>query len=100
MRNIIVKVHPSKSNLKKEDQLAWKIAEIASDKAIIDKITPQVLWAKRPAVATIPTIEAGQARLIAKQKFAVCSGGPEPTTNAIKGIANTLQKNPIQVRVQ
>ena len=33
MRNIIVKVHPSKANLKKEDQLAWKIAEISSDKS-------------------------------------------------------------------
>ena len=32
-----VKAHPSKSNLKKQDQLAWKIAEIASDKAPIDK---------------------------------------------------------------
>ncbi len=37
MRNLIVKVHPSKANLKKKDQLAWKIAEIASDKAKIDK---------------------------------------------------------------
>ena len=37
MRNIIVKVHPSKANLKKKDQLAWKIAEIASDKAKINK---------------------------------------------------------------
>ena len=37
MRNIIVKVHPSKSNLKKKNQLAWKIAEIASDKAKINK---------------------------------------------------------------
>ena len=37
MRNIIVKVHSSKSNLKKKDQLAWKIAEIASDKAKINK---------------------------------------------------------------
>ena len=37
MRNIIVKVHPSKANLKKKDQLAWKIAEIASDKAKISK---------------------------------------------------------------
>ena len=37
MRNITVKVHPSKSNLKKKDQLAWKIAEIASDKAKINK---------------------------------------------------------------
>ncbi len=36
MRNITVKVHPSKANLKKKDQLAWKIAEIASDKSKID----------------------------------------------------------------
>ena len=36
MRNIIVKVHPSKANLKKKNQLAWKIAEIASDKAKIN----------------------------------------------------------------
>ena len=42
MRNIIVKVHPSKSNLKKKDQLAWKIAEIASDKAKI--IKTQLRW--------------------------------------------------------
>ena len=33
MRSIKVKVYPSKSQLKKEDQLAWKIAEVASDKA-------------------------------------------------------------------
>ena len=33
MRVINVKVHPSSSNLKKEDQLAWTIAEIASDKS-------------------------------------------------------------------
>jgi len=33
LRNIKVKVHSSASKLKKEDQLAWKIAEIASDNA-------------------------------------------------------------------
>ena len=37
MRNISVKVHPSKANLRKKDQLAWKIAEISSDKAKIRK---------------------------------------------------------------
>ena len=37
MRNRIVKVHSSKSKLKKKDQLAWKIAEIASDKAKTNK---------------------------------------------------------------
>ena len=33
MRDINVKVHPSSANLKKEDQLAWHIAEIATDKS-------------------------------------------------------------------
>ena len=33
MREIKVKVHPSSANLKKQDQLAWQIAEIATDKS-------------------------------------------------------------------
>ena len=33
MRKIKVKVHPSSANLKKQDQLAWQIAEIATDKS-------------------------------------------------------------------
>ncbi len=43
MRVIKVKVHPSKSNLKKEDQLAWKISEIASDKANTDKASVEMV---------------------------------------------------------
>ena len=37
MRNIKVRVHKSSAKLKKEDQLAWKIAEIASDKALLNE---------------------------------------------------------------
>jgi len=37
MRNIKVRVHKSSTNLKKKDQLAWKIAEIASDKASLNE---------------------------------------------------------------
>ncbi len=33
MRNIKVKVHPSSTNLKKKDQIAWQIAEIATEKS-------------------------------------------------------------------
>ena len=33
MREVKVKVYPSSANLKKEDQLAWQIAEIATDKS-------------------------------------------------------------------
>ena len=54
MRNIIVKVHPSKANLKKKDQLAWKIAEIASDKAKINK--DAVEMAVSYTHLTLPTI--------------------------------------------
>ena len=32
-----VKVYPSKINLPKKNQLAWKIAEIASDNVKLDK---------------------------------------------------------------
>ena len=32
-----VRVHPSKANLKREDQLAWKIAGVAADKAAVEK---------------------------------------------------------------
>ena len=37
MRNIKVKVYPSASKLKKKQQLAWKIAEIASDRAKLNE---------------------------------------------------------------
>ena len=32
-----VRVHPSKDDLKREDQLAWKIAGVAADKVAVDK---------------------------------------------------------------
>ena len=37
MRNIKVKVYPSSTKLKKENQLAWKMAEIASDDAPLNE---------------------------------------------------------------
>jgi 2-methylcitrate dehydratase len=37
LKNIKVTVHSSKSKLRKEDQLAWKIAEISSDNATLNE---------------------------------------------------------------
>ena len=37
MRNIKVRVYKSSAKLKKEEQLAWKIAEIASDQAPLNE---------------------------------------------------------------
>ena len=44
MRNIKVKAYKSSAKLKKEDQLAWKIAEISSDNAPLnEKAIDQIL---------------------------------------------------------
>ena len=36
MKNHEIKVYPSKNELKREDQLAWKIAAVASDPVGVD----------------------------------------------------------------
>ncbi len=66
MRNIKVKVYPSKANLKKKDQLAWKIAEIASDKA---KITNE-------------SIEMVINRIIDNASVAIASYNRKPVVSA------------------
>jgi len=37
MQTHTVRVHPSKSNLKRDDQLAWKIAAVAADRVAVDR---------------------------------------------------------------
>ncbi len=71
MRNIKVRVHKSSAKLKKEDQLAWKIAEIASDKAslnedAIDMVINRIIDNASVAVASLnrrPVISAREMAL-------------------------------------
>ena len=58
MRNIKVKVYPSKSKLKKKDQLAWKIATIASDnsplnESAIDMVINRIIDNAAVAIASV-----------------------------------------------
>jgi 2-methylcitrate dehydratase len=76
MINIKVKVHPSSSNLKKEDQLAWKIAEIASDKSrpgsdAIEMIINRIIDNASVAIASFkrkPVISAREMALAHPKK--------------------------------
>ena len=76
MRNIIVKVHPSKVNLQKEEQLAWKIAEIASDKSrpgadAIDMIINRIIDNASVAIASFnrnPVVSAREMALAHPKK--------------------------------
>ena len=71
MRNIKVKVYPSSANLKKEEQLAWKIAEIASDKSrassdSIDMIVNRIIDNASVAIASFnrkPVVSAREMAL-------------------------------------
>ena len=76
MRTIKVKVHSSSANLKKEDQLAWKIAEIASDNSrpgadSIDMIINRIIDNASVAIASVnrrPVISARDMALAQPRK--------------------------------
>ncbi len=77
MRNIIVKTHPSSALLKKEDQLAWKIAEIAADKS-------------RPSAETIEMVIN---RIIDNASVAIASLNRKPVTSAREMALSHPRKN-------
>ena len=67
MRNIKVKVYSSASKLKKEDQLAWKIAEIASDNALlnadaVDMVINRIIDNAAVAIASLQRKSVSSAR--------------------------------------
>ena len=66
MQEIKVKTHPSSALLKKEDQLAWKIAEVAADKS-------------RPSAETIEMVIN---RIIDNASVAIASLNRKPVVSA------------------
>jgi 2-methylcitrate dehydratase len=71
MRLHEVKVHPSKANLPREDQLAWKIAQVAADKVpverdVADMVINRIIDNAAVAIAAInrrPVVSARDAAL-------------------------------------
>ena len=81
-----VRVHPSKANLKREDQLAWKIAGVAADKIpvekevaamivnrIIDNASVAIASANRHAIVSARDMALGHSRKNAATVFGVPS---------------------------
>ena len=67
MRNINIRVFPSKEKLNREDQLAWKMAEIASDKAgikpdVVDMVINRIIDNASVAVASVNRRPVASAR--------------------------------------
>ena len=70
------------------------IPEITIDRETRVKVTPHFRSAKRAAEDTIPTIAAGQPRLIARVIFATLNGAPKIMIIAIDGSAIILLIKP------
>ena len=64
------------------------------------KVTPHFLSAKRAEDEIIPTIAAGQPKLLAKVMLAALYGGIKIVINVMVGRAIMLEINPIQAKVQ
>ena len=72
MINHIVKVYPSKAKLNKKNQLAWKIAEIASDNAKLNKdsiemVINRIIDNASVAIASLNRMPVISAREMAKK---------------------------------
>ena len=72
MKNHSVKVYLSKQNLKKEDQLAWKIAAVAADPvevetAVTDMVINRIIDNASVAIAAInrPPVAHARAQALA-----------------------------------
>jgi len=86
MRNIKVRVHKSSAKLKKEDQLAWKIAEIASDKSplnedAVDMVINRIIDNASVAIASFnrrPVVSARAMALAHSRKSGATVFGLNP----------------------
>ena len=83
-----VKVHPSKDNLKREDQLAWKIAAVAADKVrggadVVAMIVNRIIDNAAVAIAAInrhPVVSARDMALGHPRKDAATVFGVAPAS--------------------
>jgi 2-methylcitrate dehydratase len=92
MINHEVRVHPSKDKLKREDQLAWKIAAVAADKVkvqrdVTDMIINRMIDNAAVAIASVNRSSAVSARGMAM-------GHPRKGGATVFGVASTKRVSP------
>ena len=89
MRNIVVKVYPSKANLKKKDQLAWKIAEIASDRAKINNDAAQMVINRIIDNASVAIASLNRKPVVSARGMALAH--PKRNGSTVFGISSKLK---------
>jgi 2-methylcitrate dehydratase len=75
-----VKVHPSKSNLKREDQLAWKIAAVAADRVAVDKDVTAMIINRIIDNASVAIASVNRGPVITARDMALAHGNTSGAT--------------------
>ena len=86
MKNTKVKSYPSKFKLKKENQLAWKLAEVASDRSLLNKKSIEMVINRIIDNASVAIASLNRQSVITARKMA--SAHPRRNGASIFGITS------------
>ena len=87
-----VKVYPSKANLKREDQLAWKIAGVAADKVAVQKDVAEMIINRIIDNASVAIASVNRRPVTSARDMAL--GHPLKTGATVFGMAPTKRVSP------
>jgi len=71
LKKFIVKVYPSKIKLKKQNQLAWKLAEVASDKAPLNESAIEMVISRLIDNASVAIASLNRKPVITARQMAM-----------------------------
>src|SRR5580698_1331501 len=87
-----VRVHPSKEDLKREDQLAWKIAGVAADKVAVDKDVTEMIVNRIIDNASVAIAAANRHPVVSARDMALAR--PHKNGATVFGVAAGKRVSP------
>jgi 2-methylcitrate dehydratase len=91
LKKFTVKVYPSKFRLKKQNQLAWKLAEVASDKAPLNKLSIEMVINRLIDNASVAIASLNRKPVITARQMAIKH--PKKNGASIFGISSKKKFN-------
>src|SRR3954464_15256898 len=87
-----VKVHPSKSNLQREDQLAWKIASVAADRVAVERDVAAMIVNRIIDNAAVAIASVNRRPVVSARDMAL--GHPLRDAATVFGVASGKRVSP------
>src|SRR5580698_3685320 len=87
-----VRVHPSKEDLKREDQLAWKIAGVAADKVAVEKDVTEMIVNRIMDNASVAIAAINRHSVVSARSMAL--GHPRKDGATVFGVTTSKRVSP------